>query len=187
MGKLSPKQERFKNNLLKGMDKGKAYEAAGYIARGGIASTNASKLLKNAKFAKAYSEALERVGNKAEATKERIILEECRLAYSDLRQIFKDGTTISPDQLPEDVARSISGVEIIERVIVGNNDEQVLERKFKYRFWDKGRALERISKHLGLYEKDNEQSRPVIVSELSKEDREHLKNAAMLAAGKALK
>ena len=27
--------------------------------------------------------------------------------------------------------------------------------KYKYKFWDKGKSLERISKHLGLYEKDN--------------------------------
>ena len=42
---------------------------------------------------------------------------------------------------------------IIELPLVGKDGKQ--QYKYKYRFWDKGKSLERISKHLGLYEKDN--------------------------------
>jgi hypothetical protein len=56
--------------------------------------------------------------------------------------------------LPEDVQRAISGLEIIQEA-----NGQV---KYKYKFWDKGRSLERLEKYLGMFEKDNLQSAPKI-------------------------
>jgi len=147
----------YLNNLLKGMGQTDAYVKAGYSNNPRTVKTNASRLLANANFAKYYNKAKQRAANKAEATQARILREECRLAYSDLRQIFDGDTTIPPDKLPEDVARAIGGVEITERVIMGNDGEELMERKYKYKFWDKGRALERISKHLGMYKEHNDQ------------------------------
>ena len=40
---------------------------------------------------------------------------------------------------------------MIERWVKGKDDELEKEVKYKYRLWDKGRSLERISKHLGMY------------------------------------
>lgn len=158
LAKLNPRQEQFKNNLLKGMGEREAYESVeGFVAKGKAAAANASRLLRNANFAAEYDKARKRAANRAEATKARIIKEECRIAYSDIGELFNGTTTIAPGDLPEDVRRAISGIEIKDRVIVGNDDEQVVERTYKYKFWDKGRALERMEKHLGMFEKDNKQ------------------------------
>lgn len=53
---LSPREAAFVEALLSGKDgkpmpAGRAYEAAGYKAKGGVADTNASRLLRNAKVA----------------------------------------------------------------------------------------------------------------------------------------
>jgi phage terminase small subunit len=161
---LTPKQERFKNNLLKGMDKGKAYEKAGYVARGNVASVNASNLLKNPKFNHFYQAALQKIANRAEATKERVLKEECRIAYADLNDIFNGETLLSPQEIPEDIRRAISSVKVKQKSILGEGGEgSVVETTYEYRFWDKGKSLERISKHLGLYEKDNAQKAPTII------------------------
>jgi len=83
----------------------------------------------------------------------RVMLEETCIAYYDPIDLFtKKGTMLSPDQLPERIRRAISSIEIIE---VSTKDGEPQQYKYKYRFWDKGKSLERISKHLGLYEKDN--------------------------------
>ena len=82
----------------------------------------------------------------------RIMLEESCVAFLDPIDLFdKDGSLVAPHELPERIRRAISSVEVIE---VKSEDGEKLH-KYKYKFWDKGKSLERISKHLGLYEKDN--------------------------------
>jgi hypothetical protein len=53
------------------------------------------------------------------------------------------GTLLDLHKLPEDVARAITGIEVVKQV-----DGSL---KFKYRFADKGRALERLEKHKGMF------------------------------------
>ena len=85
----------------------------------------------------------------AEASQERVVLEERRIAFCDIRGLFQGGQILSPEKLPEELARAVSNVEVTEKP----NGEIT----YKYRFWDKGHALKRLSKNLGLYEKDNQQ------------------------------
>jgi len=85
----------------------------------------------------------------------RVMLEETCVAFADPVDLFSDdGSILPPNMLPERIRRAISGIEVIE-LPVKVGDEQ--KYKYKYKFWDKGKSLERISKHLGLYEKDNVQ------------------------------
>lgn len=151
---MNPRWEVFKNNLLSGMGKQEAYEAVpGYKARGIAAATSASNLLKNPKFLKTFRKDLDRLKTKALITKDRVLKEERCIAYSDIGQIFNGEITIPPNELPEDVRRAVSACEIIEKEDPDGN----IERRFKYKFWNKGQALDRLERHLGLFEKDNEQ------------------------------
>jgi len=89
-----------------------------------------------------------------------IIEEESRLAFSDVRTLFDAGwNPLPPSELPREVSASISSIKVVRRVIPkkhGNEEETT----YQYTFWDKGRALERLSRHLGLYERDNLQKDP---------------------------
>ena len=141
---LTNLQGRFKNNILKGMDGKAAYIKAGYKARGAAAEVNASRLLRNAKVAAAIEKAQKKAADKAEVTTERILREEARLAFFDpLGLMDKSGKQLPLHKLPEDVRRAIVGLEIIQ--------QPKGAQKFKYKFSDKGKSLERISKHLGMY------------------------------------
>jgi len=87
-------------------------------------------------------------------TLKRVMLEESCVAFCDPLDLFSDeGTIVSPHELPERVRRAIASIEIIETA----TKDGKAQTKYKYKFWDKGKSLERISKHLGLYEKDNVQ------------------------------
>ena len=142
--KLSNLQQRFVNNILKGMDGKAAYVKAGYKARGAAAEVNASRLLRNAKVEAAIEKAQKRVAYKAEITAERILREEMLLAFFDPVGLVNDeGTLLSLHKLPEEVRRAIVGLEVITLPVGGV--------KYKYKFSDKGRSLERISRHLALY------------------------------------
>lgn len=117
----------------------------------GTAKVNASKLLKKPRV-KAYIDArLAQLSDEAGITVKRVLEEESRLAFSDLREIFDGETAIKPSDLPEDVARAIAGVEIIEKTWTGQDGESEVTTTYKYKFWDKGAALNRLEKHLGMH------------------------------------
>ena len=142
--KLTAQQENFKNNILSGMDAKAAYIAAGYKARGATAEVNASRLLRNAKVKAAIEKVQKRAADKAEITQQRILEEEGQLAFLNPQGLVNEkGKLLDLHELPEDVARAIAGLEVVRK-----NDGSL---KYKYRFTDKGKSLERLSRHLGMY------------------------------------
>ncbi len=106
---------------------------------------------------------------------EQVLAEERCIAFSDIRQAFSSRTVggrtivaaIPPDRLPRDIARAIASVDVIQ-----DRDGNTI---WRYKFWSKPDALERISRHLGLYEKDNEQRKiqmaQVFLDSIPAEDR----------------
>jgi phage terminase small subunit len=141
---LTAQQENFKNNILKGMDGKAAYIAAGYKARGAAAEVNASKLLRNPKVKAAIEKVQKRAADKAEISQQRILEEEGRLAFLNPQGLVNEkGKLLDLHELPEDVARAIVGLDVVRQ-----NDGSL---KYKYRFSDKGKSLERLSRHLGMY------------------------------------
>ncbi len=142
--KLTHLQERFKNNILKGMDGTAAYIAAGYKTKGAGARVNASKLLTKTNIKAAIKEGQKKAADKAEVTQERVLREEARLAFADLRQLFDEKGTIIPlHKLPDDIVRAVIGLEVITEV------GEIT--RYKYKFSDKGKSLERLERHLGMF------------------------------------
>lgn len=149
---LNIRQRSFLNNLLSKEYKtqGAAYIAAGYKAKpGNSAETKATQLVKNSKFKAEYEKVMAKASKKTELTAERVLREDSRIAFADIAEIFKGETLIQPSELPEDIRRAISGIEVIERLTGNNGDKEI---KYKYRFWDKGKSLERLGRHLKLYD-----------------------------------
>jgi len=154
--RLSKQQKLFADEWLRTAKPAESYRTAYPRCKSeGAAHACASRLLKKAKVlayvGAAKAEAAAIAQKEFAMSQRRILQEESKLVYSDIGQLFQDGTIISPDKLPEEVRRAVSGVEIIERT---DNDGAVT-RTYKYRFWDKGAALARMEKYLGMYEKDN--------------------------------
>jgi hypothetical protein len=105
----------------------------------------------------------EMVSIKAPDLTQRILDEEALLAFSDVRALFEPNSweLVPPSDLPDEVAKAVSSIQIVRKVIPrGKDQDPEIETTYKYTFWPKGQALERLSKHLGLYEKDNIQKPP---------------------------
>jgi hypothetical protein len=82
-----------------------------------------------------------------------VLMEEGRIAFSDVRLIPG-----CPEGIPDEIAYAISSFQVEEEVLKTlEGDEQILRRRTKFTLWPKGQALERLSRHLGLYEQDNKQ------------------------------
>jgi len=156
---LKPAQRHFADEWLIDHNGTRAYKAAyASIRSDTTAKAAASRLLTNVNV-DAYIQARQaEIAAKYQVTQERTLKEESFIAFADIRRAFKDGVLLMPEKMPEELRRAISAYEIIRQA-----DGSI---KYKVRFWDKGRALERISKHLGLYEKENAQQNQVTIREV---------------------
>ncbi|MES2593136.1 MAG: terminase small subunit [Bacteroidota bacterium] len=91
--------------------------------------------------------------------KESVLNEYRKIAFSDVRKILTiDGGLKSIDELDDDTAGAIAGIESFDEIERMTGEKLGTNRKIKLH--DKLRALEALSKHLGLFERDNEQKKP---------------------------
>jgi phage terminase small subunit len=142
--KLTHLQEKFKNNILQGMNQTDAYLAAGYKCSRSTARRNAARLMTYADILVSIEEGRRKAAYKAEVSQQRILEEEKCIAFFDPRNLFDEtGKLIPLYRLPTEVSRAIVGFGTIKQA-----DGSL---KYKYRFSDKGKSLERISRHLGMY------------------------------------
>ncbi|MHB8727591.1 MAG: terminase small subunit [Sulfuricaulis sp.] len=86
-------------------------------------------------------------------TKERVLVEMARMGFANLGDVLNDDGSVKPfSEMTEDEQRGLAAVEM-QRYTDAKGNETVTH-KVKT---DKVTALDRLMKHLGLYEKDNEQ------------------------------
>lgn len=140
---MSPKQQQFVHEYMIDLN---ATEAA---ARAGYSDPNYGRqLLTIPDVQNAIQKKREKLQKRTDITAERVLNEEKTIAYIDPRGIIDEtGALIPLQDLPEELARAIASVKVIERFDKDNNRTVTHE----YKFWDKGRSLERVSRHLGLY------------------------------------
>ena len=84
----------------------------------------------------------------------------------DPRLLYNEDGNLKPiNELPAEVALSLSGFKLKEQVLMGKEGKgEVLVRQIEYKFADKVKNRELLGKHLGMFEKDNEQKRPLEIA-----------------------
>lgn len=142
---LTPKQQRFVEEYLCDLNATQAAIRAGYSAK--TAAAAGRRNLANPQIWGQIQAGMDERSQRTEINQDRVLKEEACIAFSDIGGIFQGDTLLPPDQLPEDIRRSVSAIEVIETPDKDGN----ITTKYKYRFWDKGKALERVSRHLGMY------------------------------------
>lgn len=143
---LTPEQAEFVSRYLAG-------ESANKIARDmGLPRGYGPQMLsRNKTVARAVAAGKIAMMEMAGVTTPRIVREDARIAFADVRGIFRrDGSLIPPHELPDDVAASLASVEVIE----GVDQDGMPTRRWKYRLWDKHKSLQRLGRAVGVYESD---------------------------------
>lgn len=146
---LTPKQEKFAQEVASGKSQADAYRAAFDCARSKPETIikRASELMTSGEVSGRVKELQGRSASRAELTAERVLREVSRLAFFDIRKIFnEDGTLKKIWELDDDTAAGIAGIEAID---IGGEGQLMISKKFKVA--DKNAALEKLCKHLGLY------------------------------------
>lgn len=164
-GKLTAQQDKFALGVASGKTQADAYREA-YRAGKMTAKQiheEASKLASRPKVAQRIAELKERITNTGIASASRVLLEASRLATFDPRKLFFDDGTPKPiTALDDDTAAALAGLEVVEEFEGSGEDRKFVGYTKKYKVADKNSALEKLFKHHGLYEKDNEQKTDAI-------------------------
>lgn len=152
---LTPRQEQFVAEYLVDLNATQAAIRAGYSKK--TASEQAFDLLRKPQIAAAIEESRQKHIAKLDLSAERVLTELAGLAFFDVRKLVNpDGSPKSITDLDDETARAIQGIEL-QTVKDGENDFALVR---KYKIADKNAALEKLMKHLGLFEKDNNQNNP---------------------------
>lgn len=153
---LSPKQQRFVDEYLIDLNATQAAIRAGYSAR--TAAEMGYENLRKPHIVTAIAEARKSQQTRTLITADRVLLEVARLSFYDPRKFFRDdGSPLGIHELDDDTAAALAGMDVIEQFEGSGQDRQFAGYLKKYKLTDKGANLERLMKHLGLYERDNEQ------------------------------
>lgn len=155
---LSERQRAFVREYLVDLDGRAAAIRAGYSPHG--AAVQACRLLKFKAVSEAVQKAMAARAHRVEVRADDILRELLRVALADVRQAFDEQGRLLPlHKMPEDVARALAGVEVVELL-----DGSGVVRKAK--FWPKVQALELLGKHLGLLKEIVEHQGKVTLEQL---------------------
>lgn len=121
------------------------------------AASSGSVLLRNPKIKKAIEQGAEDKIARTKITQDKVLAEYAKIAFFDIRQLYDDrGELIPVYELPEDVARALSGIEhFVEYETIGNHKE-LTGRTTKVKTNDKNKALDSMGKHLGMFPSKHE-------------------------------
>lgn len=146
-------EEYFK---LKCTNAAQAYRNSLYKSDGMNENTlnvEVNKLLNHPKIAPIIKDYKAKAAKKVAITAERAVQEATRRALFDVRKMYDEKGQLKPiHELDDETAAAIAGVDHTGRIIFCNKDQN----------------LERLFKHLGLYEKDNQQQVERVVQVMGK-------------------
>lgn len=98
-------------------------------------------------------------------TQKRVLEEYAKVAFLDIRKLYTvDGSLKSIHDLDDEAAGALAGVETQEiKVSDPESEEDIITgHTKKVKTYDKVKALDSLARHLGIFGKDNEQSRPAV-------------------------
>lgn len=157
-GKLTGRQAAFVAEYLKDKNATQAAIRAGYspaTARQ-TASENLTKPVIAAAIKAANDEMLAKVQEETGITLSRTLREIARIGYFDPRKLFQpDGTPKRIDELDDDTAAALAGVDVLEEFEGSGKDRVFVGYTKKYKVADKKGALDMLMKHLDGYNAEN--------------------------------
>ena len=124
---------------------------AGYCAR--TAYSQGQRMLKHVEISGQLADSARKLAESTGLNSERILQEVARIAYADPRRFYRPNGTVKPMiEWDDDMGAAVAAIEVDQK-----------GQTTRLKFWDKNAALAKAMKHLGLFEKDNAQSRESLV------------------------
>lgn len=149
--KPNPSQNKFVQEYLVDFNATQAAIRAGYKKNN--ANVTGSSLLSNPNIMRMIQERAKLQMEKVEITKEQVLRELGRIAFSDVTQFYnEEGQFKDFSELTDDQKSLLASVETFEEFeSVGKGIKIKIGETKKIKVWDKMKALEILAKHFGLY------------------------------------
>lgn len=169
MDELTPKNKRFCEEYIKDLNGTQAAIRAGYSEK--TAREQAARLLTNVIIQNFISELKQSLSNKNEGLAQQVIDELKKLGFANIQDYIepeneiKDLTTIDRDKA--------AAVESIKKTVTefsGGGESSGKKTSIQFKLYDKISALEKLGRHLGIFELDNQQKAPVINVNITDDD-----------------
>lgn len=142
---LTARQKRFVQEYLIDLNATQAAIRAGYSAK--TAEQQGYQLLQKTSVLKAIQEAMGKRSERTEITADRVLQELAKIGFSDMRTFTKWSNRgvalIDSDQLTQDQAACVA--EVSQTITEAGGS-------IKFKLHDKVAALEKIGRHLGMFE-----------------------------------
>lgn len=164
---MTPKQERFVQEYLIDLNASQAAVRAGYSTK--TAGSQAFDLLKKPEIQDAIAALQQERGKRTTITADRVLEELGRIAFFDLRTLYReDGSLKAMNELDDAAAAVLAGVDVVEtkgNAEVGGEDglRHIPEFVKKVKIPDKVAALGLAMRHLGMLKDKVEHSGDLIV------------------------
>lgn len=157
------RRETFCREYLVDFNGTRAAVAAGYSKRS--ARQQASRMLTEPNIQARLDELRKERAERLEITGDQVLREFARVGFSDIRQVVTwegdgDETRVSltpSGDIPLDAARALSGVKVKRQRRIDEGGVTIETIDFDIRLHSKDQALQALARHLGLFEKDNNQ------------------------------
>ncbi|MGD2065871.1 MAG: terminase small subunit [Candidatus Bathyarchaeota archaeon] len=161
MANLTAKQKKFCEEYLIDLNATQAAIRAGYSKN--TAEVIGHENLRKPNIDKYINECKEERSKRTEITADKVLREIALVAFQNPQLLFEGSSIKEISELDEDVARTVAEVTVrIERT--EDRSANVVET-VKLKQYDKLKALDMLSKHVGIYEKDNNQKKIEITPE----------------------
>jgi phage terminase small subunit len=177
MGKLTDKQEMFCKEYLIDLNATQAAIRAGYSKK--TAKEQGCENLTKPNIQIKIAELKESRSKRVEVDSDYVLKELLNWADGDYTELMLL-TAKQIKELSPEIRRLITGFKRVTRRIPGTDEQEV---QIEVKFIDKQKAMEMIARHIGFYEKDNEQGKTDVViknevdySKLSLETLRDIKN-----------
>lgn len=153
---MTPKQEQFCYEYMRDLNGAQAAIRAGFSKD--TAREQASRLLSNVNIRDRVKKLQKELAERTMVSAEMVVQELTRIGFSNIQDYLETGNAIADlTQIPYETA---SAVESVKKSIT--EFEGGSKTVTTFTLHDKVSALEKLGRHLGIFEIDNKQKRPKI-------------------------
>jgi phage terminase small subunit len=158
---LTPKEDLFAQRYIVDFNGAAAAREVGYSANS--AKEIAAELLTKPHVQRRIKEIQQKLSEKNGDLAQRVIDELTKIGFSNIQDFIQDGNEIKDiSSLDRDKAASISSIKKSKTTFGDGQGNEGEKEAVEFKMWDKLSALEKIGRHLGIFEADNKQKTAVI-------------------------
>lgn len=159
---MTEQQKRFADRYFETLNGCQSAIYAGYSEA--TAKQQAYNLLQEPEVEEYLSNLRNDLAEKTGITQERVLQEYAKIAFFDIREVFDvDGGLIHVKQLDDSSAGAIASIKSSEEWGEDDEGRKIITGTLKeVKIFDKIRALQDLGKHLGMFEKDNQQGNKIL-------------------------